>query len=81
MAREREAWPDDGSHSGAPGFSVPEGIRGWCFRCQAYCGGAVGTCPCCAGTPGPPRPEATGAEVIERVQRDPDLRDDSGSRP
>ncbi len=81
MAREGKTWPDDESHSETPGFPVPEGIRGWCFSCQAYCGGEGIKCSCCSGSPPPDRPEATGAEVIERVQRDPDLRDDSGSRP
>jgi hypothetical protein len=81
VARERKNWPDDDSHSEAPGFPVPEGIRGWCFRCQAYCGGEGVKCPCCLGNPPPDRPQATGPEVIDRQQQDPDLRDDSGSRP
>jgi hypothetical protein len=83
MARERKNWPDDGSHSAEPGFPVPEGIKGWCFRCQAYCGGEDPgvKCNCCRGNPPPEREAATGADVIERQQQDPDLRDDSGSRP
>jgi len=82
MSRARKTWPDDGSHSETPGFPVPEGIRGWCFSCQAYCGGEGVRCGCCAGSP-PPQAgaPATGGDALERQQKDPGLRDSSGSRP